>query len=123
MNPEVKEKWITALESGEYSQTKDCLRDENGYCCLGVLVDVAIKDGLDLSWKDDYGYVAEFHTEDGYIDREESVLPEVVVEWAGLDSKNPMVKVEDDSFMRPISDPNDNGMPFPGIAKLIREQL
>lgn len=29
-------KWIKALRSGKYKQTKDHLRDKHGYCCLGV---------------------------------------------------------------------------------------
>lgn len=29
-------KWIEALRSGEYSQTKGTLQDHEGYCCLGV---------------------------------------------------------------------------------------
>lgn len=31
-----KNKWIKALRSGEYSQTKRKLQDKDGYCCLGV---------------------------------------------------------------------------------------
>lgn len=36
---EDKEKWIAALESGEYSQAVHTLHDPNtgGFCCLGVL--------------------------------------------------------------------------------------
>jgi hypothetical protein len=29
-------KWVEALRSGEYTQTQGVLRDESGYCCLGV---------------------------------------------------------------------------------------
>lgn len=32
---EVK-KWIKALRSGEYAQTKGALQDNEGFCCLGV---------------------------------------------------------------------------------------
>jgi len=28
--------WIKALKSGKYEQTTGCLKDEEGYCCLGV---------------------------------------------------------------------------------------
>jgi hypothetical protein len=34
-------RWIEALESGRYRQTRSCLRDAKGYCCLGVLCEVA----------------------------------------------------------------------------------
>jgi hypothetical protein len=33
---EFLQKWITALRSGKYKQTKGCLRDGEGFCCLGV---------------------------------------------------------------------------------------
>jgi hypothetical protein len=32
--------WINALRSGEYAQTRKALRDDKGYCCLGVLCDL-----------------------------------------------------------------------------------
>jgi len=41
MEQELKAKWIAALRSGEYPQDKAFLRSEKGYCCLGVLCDVA----------------------------------------------------------------------------------
>jgi hypothetical protein len=39
MNPELKTKWLEALRSGNYAQTKETLKDKRGYCCLGVLCD------------------------------------------------------------------------------------
>ena len=33
--------WVPALRSGNYKQTRERLRDENGYCCLGVVCDIA----------------------------------------------------------------------------------
>jgi hypothetical protein len=32
--------WVNALRSGNYKATKNCLRDEKGFCCLGVLCDL-----------------------------------------------------------------------------------
>ena len=47
MNPELKEKWLKALRSGEYMQGIGALRDVNDqYCCLGVLADV-----IGCEWK------------------------------------------------------------------------
>ena len=40
----LRERWIEALRSGKYEQTQNNLRDVNGYCCLGVLCDVIIKE-------------------------------------------------------------------------------
>jgi hypothetical protein len=46
MNPEIKQKWTTALRSGDYKQGRACLRSiDNEYCCLGVLCDV-----IGLEW-------------------------------------------------------------------------
>lgn len=36
------EKWVAALRSGKYQQTKDQLQNEYGYCCLGVACDLFI---------------------------------------------------------------------------------
>ena len=38
MRPEIKEKWVGALRSGQYKQCRNELHDGEGYCCLGVLV-------------------------------------------------------------------------------------
>lgn len=43
MNKELKEKWVTALESGKYKQGTDTLFDGVSYCPLGVLCKVAGK--------------------------------------------------------------------------------
>lgn len=36
INEQEFNKWIVALRSGKYKQTKYKLQDENGFCCLGV---------------------------------------------------------------------------------------
>jgi hypothetical protein len=40
MDAKLKRRWIEALNSGDYSQTQDHLKDGDGYCCLGVLCDI-----------------------------------------------------------------------------------
>jgi hypothetical protein len=42
---EVVALWIKALRSGEYQQTQGCLRDQHGFCCMGVVSDLAARDG------------------------------------------------------------------------------
>lgn len=37
---DLQEKWLTALENGEYPQCEGRLRKESGYCCLGVAADL-----------------------------------------------------------------------------------
>jgi len=51
LNPELKSKWLTALRSGEYEQARGDLSRGKGFCCLGVLCQVA---GLELE-KQSYG--------------------------------------------------------------------
>lgn len=40
MTPEFQKKWCEALLSGEYPQTKGVLRNDQGYCCVGVALDL-----------------------------------------------------------------------------------
>ena len=72
MKKEVADEWIKALRSGDYNQTKESLSDGDGFCCLGVLCDIS---GLG-SWND-YGDSTHYGTEG-------EVLPEFVMEWAGI---------------------------------------
>ena len=39
-------KWLAALRSGEYRQTSGMLRNERGYCCLGLVNEV----GFGATW-------------------------------------------------------------------------
>lgn len=40
MKRELKQKWTDGLRSGKYKQAHGYLRSSEGYCCLGVLLDV-----------------------------------------------------------------------------------
>ena len=42
-----QEMWLQALESGEYAQSKGCLYDGEGFCCLGVACDVLGMTGVE----------------------------------------------------------------------------
>ena len=44
MKPSLKSEWSEALRSGKYSQAHEALCDGEGYCCLGVLLDIAAPD-------------------------------------------------------------------------------
>lgn len=52
MDAELKAKWIAALRSGEFKQTRGYLKDDAGYCCLGVLCKVQGADFSKLVLKD-----------------------------------------------------------------------
>ena len=50
MNQEIKNRWVSALRSGEYKQGKGALCSiNNEYCCLGVLSDLYAKE-YELEW-------------------------------------------------------------------------
>jgi hypothetical protein len=86
MNPEIKEQWVRALRSGQYTQGKDALKisyaGKDSYCCLGVLCDIAVKSGAvdePVKLADGWAY-GDDH------DSSWSSLPRKVVEWAGLNN-------------------------------------
>ena len=43
IDPEFKAKWLEALRSGRYRQTREKLRGKVGFCCLGVACDISGK--------------------------------------------------------------------------------
>ena len=49
MDAELKKQWVEALRSGEYEQVRVELRNEKGYCCLGVLTELI---NPDVDWED-----------------------------------------------------------------------
>lgn len=120
MNNEIKQKWVDALRSGEYQQGRHQLRNDDSYCCLGVLCDLFAENNpeqgkwyqnqVDDSWF--------FETDD---DRFVGSLPVGVAEWAQLDDINPPVKI--DGGIANIASVNDHGVPFDKIAQIIEEQL
>jgi hypothetical protein len=93
VNKEIADMWIEALRSGKYQQTKGALEitadraaDDHGFhagfCCLGVLCDLAVGAGVISRKIDKYGNVA-YGTED---DMRTGIIPDAVVDWAGMSS-------------------------------------
>lgn len=109
MKTEIKQRWIQALKSGEYQQTKSCLRDSNGFCCLGVLTDLYAKEH-NMQWQDDNSF-----------EEQTAVLSSCVIEWAGLVYPNPDIFYEGEESS--LAGVNDDEVPFSEIADLIAEQL
>jgi hypothetical protein len=128
MNPEIKQKWIAALRSGEYKQGKGGLRNTEGYCCLGVLCDLHAKE-TGNEWER-----AEFDENDCYL-RASGYLPAEVSAWAGLSKiaydrqlapyTLPFfdVPVVADGQDMTLSQLNDANKPFAAIADVIEAQL
>lgn len=122
MNPQIKQRWLEALRSGEYKQTTENLRDINGFCCLGVLCDLYAKErGTDwVQLIDSYELYGEIQ-----------LLPLSVQKWAGLNTNvGGMVdfECEADGVMHVKSETlpeiNDSwNKNFNEIADLIEAQL
>lgn len=128
-NKQVIKSWVEALESGKYKQTAGALHrvepsDDSpvGYCCLGVLCDLAAKKGVVTT-----SIQGDFMGYESLLDPfpVTAVLPYAVVNWAGLDSPNPKVTTNNPSGIDGISHLatlNDYGLSFRKIAALIREE-
>ncbi len=65
-------KWVEALRSGKYKQTRSVLRDRVGFCCLGVACDLYAQEHPRAKW------------EDGYFMDKADTLPKTVQKWLGL---------------------------------------
>jgi hypothetical protein len=115
MNSQVKQQWITALRSNEYNQTQGSLRTSEGYCCLGVLCDLYVKEHDVEEWNvGPHGSYA--------FKGEPNILPNCVIEWSGLNDANPYVLSFHDDMLS-LANMNDCGKTFGEIAQVIEEQL
>lgn len=116
---EIQEKWIQALESGEYQQCEKRLHDGHGYCCLGVAAVVLGREfePVDFEW----GY----HSGDSRDDFETAGLADVDTEalglWGALGEAAP--GSEEGSSLFSYNDGTDWRDPwtFEQIAALLRE--
>lgn len=113
MKQNVKDKWVEALLSGEYKQTIDVLKDDNGFCCLGVLCDLYRKEHPDYQWKEN-------EEEKQVFLGETETLPNQVMEWSGI--KTPQGKYGFGSNESELSRDNDRGATFGDIVKIINDR-
>jgi hypothetical protein len=114
MNPQIKQKWVSALRSGDYQQTQQVLHNKNGFCCLGVLCDLYIKENQ-LEWEPNHlnnGNYYNFQDENVY-------LPHSVVEWSGIGDDDPTINDGESTLV----ELNDGGSTFIEIADVIEKQL
>ncbi len=144
MNPDIKARWVAALRDPEAKQAKGTLnrvqpptdpeainpdRLTVGQCCLGVLAEIAVAEGITTSEVDERPD-GERTTKyaDPYTDREgekvsdtaSGVLPRIVRDWAGLPDTNPSVNHNGRHTLAAL---NDDGFSFAEIADLIDAQL
>ena len=73
MKKSIANKWVKALRSGKYTQTKNNLCNAVGHCCLGVLCELYINDTKD-----------NIKSNSGRFDSEDELLPPCVMKWAGM---------------------------------------
>jgi hypothetical protein len=131
MKKEIADKWVKALRSGEFKQGREFLAnaETNEYCCLGVLCELAIRDGLSDLKKtrvtDIKNNTAVYKYETDIFGRTD-VLPAEVMEWADMVSQNgnlpEKILVDDNLWGTCLSFLNDNGATFKEIANIIEDK-
>lgn len=118
MNPDVRAQWVNALRSGDYVQgvKRLCTRidvDHYQFCCLGVLMELAANAGIVTPVDVSAGRVYRDPVAAG---QASAYLSLSVVEWIGLEERNPMI-----NGWR-ASDWNDDGRAtFDQLADMIEE--
>lgn len=114
MKKEIADLWVKALRSGEFQQGKESLCHDGAYCCLGVLCELASKEGVVRREELGDG-VVQFGGGGDFPGRE-------VVRWADLDS--PTGRLNGHKALFALND--DEGWTFAEIADHIEthwEQL
>lgn len=127
MDPAIRARWTAKLRSNEFIQgtswlSYDDIHDDNRRknCCMGVLCEMAVEDGIVTSENID-GTI--------FYAGEDRLLPEEVRVWAGLDASDPALRRYEAGDVHYELDPDemvtcsrandDEGMTFPQIADLI----
>ena len=139
MKPSIKQKWLDALRSGEYSQGTGHLYSGRGFCCLGVLCDIYAKEKNESWWYYDGDTEEETPVEElkrpiqpgDYFNLhdENERLPSLVADWAGISDFSPQVEVpienEDvpEIELQELVVLNDYGTSFKELADLIEKSL
>jgi hypothetical protein len=119
MNKKIARLWADALRSGKYEQGKSALarkeEDKTSYCCLGVLCELAIENGIKIEksifGECDYGELVGYNSST-------ATLPPVVKEWA-FENTNNFALIQDDF----ISYNDTKGLTFDQIADIIEERF
>lgn len=118
VNKENIQKWVDALRSGKYPQTKNKLKGPDGYCALGVACRVAIDNGVPIEERveipNGITHFGGTTYSQGYL----ASLPGLVIHWLGTNG-DPLLML-DDGILAETSMCNDElGLDFKQIAHLI----
>ena len=123
LNADIKRRWVESLRSGNYRQGREALVVPNrilgdAFCCLGVLCDIAAKDGVVVRQAKSY-----LDPED-HLDQSYKALPLAVLQWSGLPisgrAANEVI-IGDDIFLTTLNDNYEYD--FDQIADVIEEKL
>ncbi|MGH2967707.1 MAG: hypothetical protein ACRDK0_01395 [Solirubrobacteraceae bacterium] len=95
------------------------MKDGGGYCCLGVLCDLAVKDGLDITAEQGLRWWS--------FGGASAALPAEVVKWAGFTERETYeISDEYDVYLQgggtQAAELNDEGVLFSRIADLIDDE-
>jgi hypothetical protein len=132
LKPEVKQLWLEALRTGGFQQCSGKLSDGVGYCCLGVLSELAHREGVLTREVQTITYNRRTETfvyYGAHADRTD--LPCEVADWAFEEFDATVVYWENPRVRDPrlgvkvtsLADLNDEGFTFEEIADVIEEQL
>lgn len=130
MNPEVKQKWIEALESGQYKHGKGLLRNGNNeFCALGVLCDIYAQEHNEpwlrhslYEFKPAEKPSLQFKSVEFGLLGYTTELPVEVATWAGL-VNNQDFQDELNNCQSFIAAENDNSDSFAEVIQAIKKYL
>jgi hypothetical protein len=109
LNPNAQ-KWVEALRSGKYQQTKGYLNRGGGFCCLGVACELAIEEGVAIEKEPSIDYCR--------YDQSSAFPPEGVRKWLGLTTREAKFL----GGKKSLAIENDSGVTFSDIADIIESQ-
>jgi len=108
-----REKFVSALRSGEYRQGKEFLRaKDDKFSVLGVAVDLAVKEGVVPEWVEKH----DCYTCDG----ENGLLPHDVRMWLGFRGRYGRYMI--DEMMFTLGEDNEYAVPFEELADIIESE-
>ena len=117
MRKAIAMKWVAALRSGDYKQTNSQLRNDKGFCCLGVLCNVHAQEHPKIAAK---------QTDPGMYLESAYTLPTEVMKWAGLSSyigekRDYKQLAIGGDYYHHLAAANDSGISFKRIANWIEK--
>lgn len=123
MNVEIKRRWVEALRSGRYRQGRQVLVEPDhilgdAFCCLGVLCEIAVQDGVIVrggQW---------YRDPKDPMDENCVALPMAVLKWSELPTEGHCaseVVLGKDIYLTTLND--DRKYDFNQIADVIEKSL